>query len=237
VTGRPCLTFDADFSGRGLGAYSYVAHPEHVTIVDDPILGPARKVARLDTHDGDVQPTGNPRTQLDPPRFIQPGEDWWFGFGLLFPADWPIVPRGGWQTFASVYGPPYSGTSSLTLNQSGDQIRVQRNARYGWDVPLSVPLLRGRWMDWAWRFVLSEDPAVGFYEVWLNTGDGWHQKLLAGKQRLRFQTLDDTHNGGPNYAHVTNYRLAGMWPGAHALHVAEHRIGPCLTSVDPGSHA
>jgi hypothetical protein len=235
MTGHPPLAFDSRFTDLGLSAYSYVANPAHVTIVDDPV-GLPRKVARLDTHDDDLQPTGNPRTQLDPPRFILPGEDWWLGFGLYFPPDWPIVPSGGWQTFASVYGPHYSGTSALTLNQAGDRIRVQRNARYGWDEPMSTPIRRGRWMDWALHFVLSADPAVGFYEVWLNTGDGWAQRPLAGRARLRFQTLDETHDDGPNYAHLTNYRTAGMWPGAHALCVAEHRIGSCLVTVDPASY-
>jgi hypothetical protein len=231
-----CVLFDSDFAGRGLSAYSYVANPAHVTVVDDPVLGGVRKVARLDTHEDDLQPTGNPRTQLDPPRFIQPGVAYWVGFGLLFPKDWPDVPPGGWQTFGSVYGPPYSGTSSFSLNQAGGSIRVQRNARYGWDVPMSLPITRGRWMDWALHFTLSEDPAVGFYEVWLNTGDGWVQKRLNAKPRLYFATLDETHNGGPNRPAVNNYRQAGMWPGAHALHVAAHRVGPCLTSVDPGSY-
>lgn len=191
---------------------------------------------RLETYNTDLGPTENPRTQVNSPTVIGFGQEYWVGFGLYLPADWPVLPAGGWQVFSSVYGPPYAGTSSFAINQSGDSIRASRNQNYGADTVWSMPLLRGVWMDFAWRFLLSEDPAVGFYEGWLNTAGTWQQLTLGGQPRLYFRTLDASHNGGPNASQLTNYRMVDMYPDPHALFYAGHRVGRSLQAVDPHSH-
>lgn len=225
------VTFDAAYAVNGLSAYASVHHPEHVTIVDDPVLGARRKVARLETHNTDLGPTANPRTQLDPPRVIQPESDYWYGFGVYFPDDWPDLPAGAWLTLAEVYGPPYAGSSPFRLAQVDGRLAAIRNATFGSDTVWSLPLRRGIWHDFALHSLLTPDPELGFYSIWLNTGGGWQRQFYR-----HFQTQDGSNGGGANGPQLKNYRKVDVLPDPHACYFAAHRVGTSNKDVDPRSY-
>ncbi len=190
----------------------------------------------METHNTDTALTSNPRTQVGSPRVMQVGQEYWLGFGLYLNSEWEPVPAGGFVTFAEVFGPPYGGSSPLRLGIHGSNISLNRNFMYGSDRPWLMSLIKEQWLDFAFRFKLSTDPAVGFYEIYLNTGAGWQQQLLGGQQRLYFATVDTTNNGGANSSHLKNYREANMWPDVKTCYFAGHRIGASLASVDPRSY-
>jgi Polysaccharide lyase len=232
------LLFDADFGARGLGAYVYVVHGKRVRIVDDPILGPQRKVARITVYDRDVGPTSNPRVQLETPRLWKRGAAHYVGVSYLFPRSWPDIPTTtGWVGIGSVYGPPWrgSGPNSLAIRrlEDGRQVIQWNPSRRG--PTFSVPLVRGRWMDFVMHIRLSRSPRRGFWEMWVDTGGGWRQLSAHGHTRVHAATVDRANAGGPNYDKVSQYRPKGMWRVA-TDYVGCHRIADTFAEAAPHSY-
>lgn len=236
------LRFDADVARSGLSAYANVIHGERIAIVDDPVLGNTRKVMRFTVHDDDIGPTANPRAQVETPTLFREGDEAWIGWSTLFPSDWPRrLPSDGkaWITLSEVYGPPYAGASPVKLGmRSGvDALTWQRNGTYAWDVPWErETIVKNRWYDQVLHVKFSQDPDVGFVELWVNTGEGWEQQLLRGDPRLVMQTLDASNAGGPNYHKLSLYRQRGLYPVLTVFH-AEHRVGNSFDAVAPDSHS
>ncbi|MDP9400571.1 MAG: heparin lyase I family protein [Actinomycetota bacterium] len=234
-SGPGTVTWDGDFS-HGLSRWPYTTHRERIAIVDDPILGSARKVARFTVRDGDTGPTANPRAQIEGPKDLVQGGEYWVGWSTLLPRSFPTrVTRGGWITLASVYGPPYDGAGPVDVRVQGSQgeaeIRWQRTGTYDWDIPWRLPLVRGRWVDYVWHVKLSRDPSVGFVETFANTGDGW-RPLHA---RVRMRTADKANRGGPNNFRLSLYRMKGMFERATVYH-ASPKVGTSFAAVAPRSY-
>lgn len=245
VQGR-ALLHDSEFDERGLTNYAGVVTPEHVTVIPDPVLGNLRQVVSLNTHETDTSITANPRTQLEPYSTIAVGSETWAAVGFLFKDTFPATWNNSyWMTIAEVYGTPYGGTSPfrLTIVQGagGISIAATKSAAYGagpanvWVKPLSG--IRNKWLDVALKFVLSPDPAVGYYELWINEGNGMVQQQLNGVNRLYGSTVvAGINDGGPNTFQVKNYRMAGSPVTESTVYVANHRVGTSLAEVDPRSH-
>lgn len=230
--------FDAAFAQRGLDAYNVTIHPERVTLVDDPVLGPDRVVARLSVLDTDTGPTENPRAQLEPRSTLREGTEAWFGWALYLPGDWQVLPPLGWVTFASIYGPPSNGSGPLRIGieGSGDVIAWHRDIATSFDSPWSMPVVRGQWMDFAMHVKMSASATIGFVELWLNLSAGWEiQTLTGGVTRLPMATLGPANGGGANAARISAYRKVGMFPEM-TCYFGGHRIGSSLAAVDPRSY-
>jgi hypothetical protein len=232
--------FYADYARKGLAAYAMVWHRERVSIVDDPVLGSARKVAKVTVYDFDTGPTSNPRVQMETARFWDEGEEYYVGASYYFPSSWPNVSSSGWVNLGEIYGPPYSGAGPnkiMVLRKSdGSQVLCwQRNQNYNYDRPFEIPLIRERWFDLVLRVKLSSDPTVGFWEAWLNRGSGWERLKLHGRSRLFTRTIDSSNNHGANYHKVSQYRARGMWKVA-TNYIADHRVGTSFEAVAPRSY-
>ncbi|MDR7160121.1 heparin lyase I family protein [Arthrobacter sp. BE255] len=230
--------FDADFGSKGLTAYETVVHPERVALVNDP-LGSGRMVAKFSPLDTDTGPTSAPRAQLDPYQNIRDGDRVWFGFSLLLPVDFPVIPPGGWVNFAEIYGSPYGGASPTKIyidGSTGDFIGWRRSATYGDDMPWKMPVVRNRWMDFAIQARMSEDESAGFFEVWVNTGNGWQQQFLNEKLRLYTKTRDYTNNKGNSNAAIKLYRKPGMFAQL-TCYFGSHKVGDTFESVDPHTYS
>ncbi len=235
------LLFDADVAHNGLSAYAHVIHGERISVVDDPVLGDVRKVMRFTVQDGDIGPTQNPRAQVETPKMLRGGDEFWVGWSTLFPTDWPDrLPSGGesWITLSELYGPPYAGAAPVKLGMRSGAAALtwQRNSEYGWDIPWELgPIQKNRWYDQVLRVKLSSDPKVGFVELYVNTGGGWQQQTLGGSARLHMRTMDSSNGGGPNYHKLALYRKRGMYPVLTVFH-AEHRVGTSFDAVAPNSY-
>jgi hypothetical protein len=197
-------------------AYSNEIHPRRISVVNDPVLGALRRVLKFTVYQSDTGPTENPRAQLETAYNFNAGQDRYFGTSYYFPAGFPTsLPNGGWITVGSqAYGPPYNGAEPVSLrvqnavDGSGAELRWQRNATYNWDIPWRGPKIadiRGRWIDVVQRIKLSQDPSVGFVELWMNTGAGWVRQKLNGQDRLYMKTMDASNNGGANNSRLALY--------------------------------
>jgi hypothetical protein len=208
-------------------------------MVPDPVHGNARRVAYISVLDGDTGPTANPRAELLTSLLLGVDDDVWVGFGWRFPSDWPTIPAVGWVTLGEVAGPPFGGTNPVRLGfdealigGGSFGILLQESASSPW----STPVVKDQWFDVAMRMKLSEDPAVGFIELWLNTGDGWEQQLLDGVPRLHVATLNAINNDGSGQRYKPSlYRKAGMVSTLSA-YLTDFRIGSSLDAVDPRSY-
>lgn len=227
------VLFDGDFS-KGLTAWPTRINQEDISVVDDPILGSRRKVAKFTVHD-DMGAGRNPRAQIEGPANLVRGGEYWVGWSTLLPSDFPIIPSGGWFTFQSIYGAPFAGAGPLGTRLGGNQFQFQRNANYDWDLPWHQTIQPGRWTDFVYHVKLSPDPTVGFVEIYLNTGKGWAQQTLAGQKRLYMKTLDSSNHTGPNSFRVTSYRKQGMFYVTTLYHAAP-KVGPSFNAVAPSSY-
>jgi hypothetical protein len=232
--------YDRAARQQWLSPYVHVIHLERISVVNDPVLGARRKVGKFTVYDSDLGPTENPRAQVETRADLTLGTEFWAGWSTLFPSDWPkMLPCGvgGWLTFESVYGPPYEDSSPVHLGMRGcsGNIVLQRNVTYGWDVPWEMPIPRGSWIDFVIHEKLSTDPAVGFVELYVNSGTGWRQQELGGKLRLYMRTLDGSNDAGPNSMRLELYRLRNMFPTLTLYH-ADHKIGASFAAVAPRSY-
>jgi hypothetical protein len=225
--------FSARFS-NGLREYPHRIHRERIRVVDDPVLGSARKVLRFQVRQTDTGPTEDPRAQLETPFDFREGQDRFFGFSLLFPDDFPSeLPERAWVTLGEqAYGPNYRGAggTSIRVHNGVDggeaELRWQRNGSYGWDIPWRGPKISeitGRWVDLVQRIKLHRDPTMGFVELWMNTGSGWRRQTLGGRNRLYMSTYDAANGGGPNNSRLSLYYRSDI-PGPLTLFHGHHRI-------------
>lgn len=200
----------------GFAEFRHQNNPNRIDVVDDPVLGPARKVLRFRVGQGDAGLTENPRAQLETPYDFEHGDDRYIGFSVNLAHDFPTdLPRGGWVTLGSMaYGPPYAGAGPIGLRVQngaggrGAELRWQRNDTYDFDIPWTGPRVadvRGRWVDFVVRTRLHDDPDVGFVQLWMNTGSGWEAQKLAGRRRLRMRTYDDSNGRGRNNTRLALY--------------------------------
>lgn len=228
--------FDSDFAGSGLTRYFNTHHPEHITIVDDPVLGASRKVARFQTLNTDILPTANPRTQVESPYNIAEGNEAWLGFALLFPAGFPLPYPNGWINFCELYGPPFNGSPpwGIGMNPGTSQVKLARND--GSPIAWRLEATTGLWMDFAFRTRQASHTRQGFLEIWLNVGAGWTQQSFAdGTTRFYFPTIDASNNSGGNSWIIQNYRQVDTADDV-TVYFAAHRLGRSLAEVDAHSH-
>ena len=238
------VLWNGDVSTGDLSQYKVQeCAPGRTTVVRDP-KGADRNVIRFTVRDTDVAPctpTGNPRAQALSPSLLRPGGDYWIGWAVLVPDDFPRTTGAGdeWISLGSIYGPPADGNGSngISMNTSpgAEEFYYRRGAEYDFDQPWQMPLVRGRWVDFVFHVKLSADPKVGYREQWVDSGSGWAQSKLAGQSRFFTSTFGEANGGAPNVSKISLYRRRGIMETA-TLYFAGHRIGTSFDSVAPGSY-
>jgi hypothetical protein len=156
--------------------------PERFSIAGDAYEGSS--AARFEVRDGDVEPdTGSERSELSGPTFNE-GED-------LFIRDVIRVPSSNtysvpWQIVQQLHEENWSGSPGMAVFlDSEPALRIAAGA--GSPVYWKSPRLEAdRWYDLIYRVKLSQDPNVGFVEVWL---DGVQQTLADGQTRSYGKTI------------------------------------------------
>jgi hypothetical protein len=185
------------------------AAPGAVTEATDP-AGSGSKVLSLTVHDADVAPitpTENPRAELLTKNLFPSGSEFWLRTSFYIPANFPSVT--GWMTLVSVYGAPYNGPAPWHIQIDNNQLDWVRNGSYGYDVPWSMPLPKGQWVEVLQHERLASD---GWVETWIN---GKQMTFFAGSAKattkLAMKTMDASNNGQANYAKICQYRKVGMF--------------------------
>jgi hypothetical protein len=223
------------FDGSNLGAFAQLqAAPGAITETLDP-LGGGDSGFRFTVRDSDVYPltpTDNPRAQALSPSVIDKGDEVWLKTKFMFPADFPTVTN--WMSLASIYGPPFNGTSPWQIGTSNNEIRWQRNGTYRWDVPWRMPLVRGRWIELLLHERFGSD---GWVEMWIDgnrvgffPSGNYNPDRHAPTGRLAMATMDSSNDGGANHAKIMQYRQAGMFDSA-TVYFGALKLGSTRSSV------
>lgn len=230
------VSFDSNIKYKGLNSYAVRLGDSRITIVDDPILGPKRQVLRMHVRDTDI-PTGTyPRAQLQSPDSLAAGSEVYAGFGLYLPTDFPDFNAPDWFMCHEIYGSPFNSTGPMGMGVEDGLLHYRRNATYGEDRPWSIPVAqaRGKWVDIVFGAKLSTDPAVGWVEMWVNTGTGLTNVL----PRLPMLTLDTANNGAPNFSSLKLARSGSTsHPGGVVAYYANHKVATTAAAADPKSYA
>lgn len=157
-------------------------------------------------------PTGDPRAQLLSPKMLHAGGVYWEAFDVSFPRSFPNVPRRSWTLFQEDFGEPYSDSPPLGFQVSDirgrDRVALRRDARFGYDVLWSQPLVRGRW----YRFLVHKRIATdrsGFVELWVN---GVRQRFSDRSLRKSTPTMHPNASGSYRFI-VASYRKRNAMRG------------------------
>lgn len=233
----PASTFAPDlFYGDKLSKYRTVnVVPGHVYETPDP-LGIYGTVLRFDTHDEDTmdrQGAANPRNEIMCPReIIEPGWEGWISGGFLLPKGLDF--NGFFGQIQGPWGPPWSGSPwfSLKTEANGD-LRWQRNATYGYDVPCSkhrAPFL-GVWTRYLLHLRYAKE---GWIELWVNgepvsffkdTYVTSNPRKIQPTTRLAMETYDAASTTGPWDFCLQSYRKHNVDRGVITTHHLPLAIG------------
>lgn len=262
---RPDLAWAADYSGsldRWRDGHGAVVGDQRSRLVDDPVLGAARRVLRVDVPDslggGEDQPTQSTvRFQSSSPRAIVEGDELCVGFAVMLPEDFPTVypqddpgnPSGratGYVALFQVYGPPYVQGSPLVLHADRrtpddplDELTITGNELNPGDPDalLALPYRRGVWTDVVLRLRASSSIEDGWIETWVNQGGSSGVRPLTlqgvGVRVPRVLLREDSQAFRTD---LQVYRVRGRIEHV-GLWFAGHRIAATVAEADPGSYA
>lgn len=269
---RPALTWSAQYDTQANMMASYSGPDQDVklsntgtlTLVADP-LNPTRtrKFMQTDMPNGTSTTNGvtaNPRMQIEDPRLILDGDEFWTAQTYIFPTAWPVVgTTDGYIQVFQMYGAPFGGGATITLTfradgpyDTPDVLRWgfnRDNANIASNLAWKWATQRNKYVDIAMRIRADRKdprtddaagvfyPGLGSVEIWLNTGTGWTQQtLIGGVTRLECVTIGEVNTTGPNSNEVQLYRRLDAFPGTLTHYISGHKRGPSLASVDPHSY-
>ena len=142
------------------------------------------QAARFEVDPGDVEPeTGSQRSEVSGPTFSE-GEDLYIRDAIRVPSG--NTYEGPWQIVQQLHEEDWNGSPGVAVFlDEGRTLTIGPgdSSRTFWT---SRPLQENRWYDLVYRVKLSQDPSVGFVEVWL---DGVPQTLEDGQTKIYAQTL------------------------------------------------
>lgn len=237
------VNFDSSQQYRALSKYTnnpQTILPSRVFLDPDP-SGIDRTVMRFN-----VRPEDNPvlyaRAQLATGSFMASGETWWVGIGVYITPNQPL--NESLVMLHEIYGPPF-GNGPNSLRQTPDGKFSMSNtpesgteAWYAYEF-WSMPFETGKWYDIAFRYTMSQDPAIGSVEVWVNDGTGWKQQLLgpAGNRTQRRLFYDTLRVGGNGNANNYSTIKVAQWED-HPVEAifSGHKVGASLWDVDPRTY-
>jgi uncharacterized protein (TIGR03382 family) len=155
---------------------------------------------RVELHQGDVASSGTRNEVENGSRPEVEGNDRWFAWSTLFPADFPAPQT--WQVFTQWHHSGCCGSPPLEFDVEGEIIQL---AHQGDQVLWSAPLVRGVWHDFVIHVYFSSSD--GFIELWYD-----------GKQALGRTPVQTLNPGEYDYLKQGLYRDASIAPVAVIYH-------------------
>jgi hypothetical protein len=155
---------------------------------------------RVELHQGDVAFGGTRNEVSNEGRPEVEGNDRWYAWSTLFPADFPAPQT--WQVFTQWHHSGCCGSPPLEFSVLGETIRVTHQ---GEQIFWSTPLVRGAWHDFVIHVYFSS--SAGYIELWY---DG-HRAL----DKTAVQTLNP---GETDYLKQGLYRDASISPVGVVYH-------------------
>ncbi|MBS1886869.1 MAG: heparin lyase I family protein [Actinobacteria bacterium] len=177
------VLFEGSFDGSFAGWYVLQSLPSRATIsTAHPYMGSG--AGRFEVQPGDIEPaTGSQRSEVTGPTFHE-GEDIYVRDDIRVPLGYTF--QGPWQLINQLHETAVGGSpgNATFLDQNrrisfghGDSSTIY------WRGPQLEP---ERWYDLVYRVNLSQNPSVGFVELWF---DGVQQTLSNGQTRMYSQTM------------------------------------------------
>jgi hypothetical protein len=223
---QTAVTFAGGFETGDLGEWSMTqsckSNPAAMTVYSSasqpawPVPTQGYRALRFHVLDSDVSPctpTSNPRAQLLSDRMLRRGGEYWETFDVLFPQSFPDVPKSRWMLFQEDFGEPWRGSPPLGFGvydlKGADSLQLRRDARFGYDVLWSQPLVRGQWYRFGVHKRIAPDSS-GFVELWVN---GVRQTFSDGSVQKSTPTMHPDATGDYRFI-AASYRARGAMPGA-----------------------
>lgn len=175
TTGR--VDFVSNFESGDFPEWYVQALPGRVSLVEGHAYE-GRENARFEVRPGDVEPdTGSNRAEVSGPDYHE-GQDLYVRLSLRVPKANSF--RGPWQLIQQFHEDNWDGSPGTAVFLTSDRrlkIGHGDSSQIDW---VSPRIDDDRWYDLVYRVKFSQDPKVGFVEVWL---DGRHQRLNNGRYR------------------------------------------------------
>ena len=169
------------------------------TIVQSP-LRQGKYALRVELHQGDVAFSGTRNEVSNEGRPEVEGDDRWYSWSTLFPADFPAPQT--WQVFTQWHHSGCCGSPPLEFDLEGENVQI---AHHGDQVLWSTPLVRGVWHDFVVHVYFSSTD--GFIEFWYD-----------GKKALGRTPVQTLNPGEYAYLKQGLYRDASISPVAVIFH-------------------
>jgi hypothetical protein len=261
---RPELAWAADYggsTGRWRESHPVVVGSAYAEVLDDPVLGAARRVIGVSVpdsakHDADQPTDTTVRFQASSPRTVVEGDEFCVGFAFLPPPDFPTVfpdddPTNpgdratGYIALFQLYGPPYDHGSAFVLHANRrsvddpvDEFTVRGNELNPGDPVafLTLPYRRGRWTDVVFKLRASSSIERGWVETYVNQGESTSVRpvrLADGTVRLPRVLLRPDSEAFRTDLQL--YRVNGRFDRV-SIFFAGHRIARTVADADPGSY-
>lgn len=191
----------------------YEGIPSRFTLVQSP-LRQGKYALQVMLQQGDIASSGTRNEVENAGMPDVEGDDHWYSWSTLFPADFPAPPT--WQVFTQWHHSGCCGSPPLEFDVLGETIQISHQ---GSDILWSAPLVRGVWHDFVIHVYFSS--TAGYIEFWY---DG--QKAL-GKTPV--QTLNP---GEYDYLKQGLYRNASITQTATIYHDGM-TMGTTMADVAP----
>jgi hypothetical protein len=177
------VLFRSDFESGDFEDWYVQSLRARATIVSPGAFG-SDHAARFEVRDGDVEPdTGSERSEVSGPT-VDEGQDLYFRDSFRVPGGSSI--GTSWLIINQLHEHDWGGSPGIAVFLGdGPELRIgagDGSPTFVDDVPIDFD----RWHDLVYRVNLSQDPDVGFIEVWL---DGNRLELDNGQTRIYGQTL------------------------------------------------
>jgi hypothetical protein len=191
---NPEVLFRGDFDS-GFDDWHVQSLSDRATLSTGAFQG--TQAGRFEVQSGDVEPeTSSQRSEVSGPTFDE-GQDLYIRDAIRIPASNSYdVP---WQIIQQLHEEDWGGSPGIAVlldDQRTLTLGSGDSSRTFWQ---SAPLQSDRWYDLVYRVNLSQDPSLGFVEVWL---DGVQQGLDNGQTRI----YDTTIQAAQTYLKAGIYR-------------------------------
>jgi MYXO-CTERM domain-containing protein len=157
--------------------------------VESSVVRQGSHALRVELHQGDVSSSGtrNEVVESDPAHYESEGNDRWYAWSTLFPADYPS--NNTWQVFTQWHHTGCCGSPPVEFSVVGEHIQLGHDGSS--TILWTTPLVRGVWHDFVVHVYWSstEGYVELYYDGQMVLGKTSVQTLYPGEQAYMKQGL------------------------------------------------
>lgn len=197
--------------------------------VESSVVHQGSHALRVELHQGDVSSSGtrNEVVESDPAHWESEGNDRWYSWSTLFPADYPS--NNTWQVFTQWHHTGCCGSPPVEFSVVGEHIQLGHDGSSM--ILWTAPLVRGVWHDFA-------------VHVYWSSTDGYVELYYDGAKVLGKTSVQTLYPGEQAYmkqglywnASITSVGVLyhdGMVTGTSLADVAPQLVAPPVQPPPP----